>query len=401
MKKCWLLAFMAMLLFSACSNGGYVGYPPSNDDNLPPTPRAWSIDELGEIIVAAGTFWDDWLGLWGRFDYAHIGYWQPIPELHMLGPGYIELLPSSGFAQICDIRNYLLQFYTVAWVDSQLNRSMPPFIEYNNTLYIETGRHCGLLHANWETATHTLIAQDGYHAYVESTLIFWWQEYNYTTSEFIIHPAEGTLRFTFINGRIHSSSRCPVCAEEEARCGRHASYDSNLPGYTLEPTTPRAWSIDELGETIVAAGTFWEDWWDLAGRFDLYYVGCRQYVPAHFIGIYAALLPASGFESLCDIRNYLLQFYTLAWVEAQLAGPFSPFIEYDNVLYIEAGRHCSLHPIWETATHTMIEQCENYTIVESAFALWMPEDGIYFDGTRRFTFINGRIHATSVCPFVR
>ena len=162
---------------------------------------------------------------------------------------------------------------------------------------------------------------------------------------------------------------------------------------------PQAWDIDALGEIIVAAGMFWSEWWDIRGRFGSEHLGDWEDVPDHLFGGYQALLPTSGFASLNDIWEYLLQLYPLIQVDAQLTR--NPFIEYDNTLYILVPRHSSSHPNWETATHTLIEQYGCHATVESIVIHWSPEDGEYFEFVHRFTFIDGLISSKSICPICR
>ncbi|MCL2216805.1 MAG: hypothetical protein FWB91_07260 [Defluviitaleaceae bacterium] len=85
-------------------------------------PRQYTLDELGETIVAAGEFWEDWWWRSGAFSWEHIDdsrrNWQPwveeiTPAYHPLSRGFSILLPSSGFASLNEIGTHLMQFYTV------------------------------------------------------------------------------------------------------------------------------------------------------------------------------------------------------------------------------------------------------------------------------------------------
>lgn len=178
------------------------------------------------------------------------------------------------------------------------------------------------------------------------------------------------------------------------------------PGSTDE--TQRVRTIEELGEIIIAAGNFWEGWWQL--NYESGFVinwevlGDFDDVPAHFIStVYMPLLPASGISSLTEIRDYLLQFYTASWVDAELAREFTPFIEYDNILYVHAARAGFSRPNWDTATHVLVEQQRCLAIVDTTFlhGAWHHEpfgDVYAVEMTHRFIFINGRIHHSGIDP---
>ena len=187
---------------------------------------------------------------------------------------------------------------------------------------------------------------------------------------------------------------------------------SPTPQSTQEPAPEQIWeatpepmprpilsydgATGELGETIVAAGTFWEDWWFLRGmfsRFEHIAWDERDEMPEHLsYHIFARLLPTSGFESISDIRNYLLQYHTEAWTDLKLFGEFPPFVEYDSILYINTllAREYLIRPDWETATHTLIEQDGNHAVVETTVlaASWSSE---FQEAQHLFTFIDGRI----------
>ena len=156
--------------------------------------RLWTVEELGAIIVATGIFWDEWWYTTGRFSYFNLGSWKDNQDSI-----YVELLPSSGFGSLCDIRSYLLHYYTEAWVDSMLSAEFPPFIEHNNALFVHVARKCSS-YPDWETATHVITYQSDILALVESTVFYWSPEVN--------KGHDVTSSFIFINGRIDRSSRC-------------------------------------------------------------------------------------------------------------------------------------------------------------------------------------------------
>jgi len=201
-----ILFITSVLLTTLILAGGVTRIDVPTDEN----PREWTIEELGEIIVASGNFWEDWWDTIERFSFEHIGNWAYI---HPYSTIYSELLSTSGFENLNDIRDYLLKYYTESWVDAMLSRSFAPFIEYNNVLFIHAARACSV-RPDWETATHTLISQDGCYASVESTVLYR-SCYPTETDDGLIfmHVFEVTYNFTFINGRIDTTSVCPIWGE--------------------------------------------------------------------------------------------------------------------------------------------------------------------------------------------
>ena len=154
-------------------------------------------------------------------------------------------------------------------------------------------------------------------------------------------------------------------------------------------------TVEELGEVIVATGIFWDGWWNSAGKFSYQNRGSWD---DNLADIYVPLLPSSGFGSLDDIRSYLMKYYSDTWLDSILSTEFSPFIEYNDMLFIHSARMSSARPNWETASHVLICQVDNLTIVESAVIYWDYETEGEFELTHSFTFIDGRIDSTSICP---
>ena len=159
------------------------------------------------------------------------------------------------------------------------------------------------------------------------------------------------------------------------------------------------WTIEELGDIIVAAGTFWVDWWFMRGIFADIRVDSTIQEP--FPGdIYLAILPPFKFESLNDVRNYLLQFYTERWVDSVIMQEGFPFVEYNGVLYIHVVRAGFARPGWHTASHVLIEQVGNVSVVETTLyhgswhRLEFGGDAFPFEMTHRFILIDGRIDFT-------
>ena len=155
-------------------------------------------------------------------------------------------------------------------------------------------------------------------------------------------------------------------------------------------------AIVSLGETIVTAMSFWEEWWEMRGRFS--YINPYFLVPEHFpSSLYSKVSLSSGFESLNDIRIYLLQFYTERWLDSFPPYRIGPFIEYDGVLYMAVARAGLSRPNWSTASHILIEKEGNIAIVETTLyhGSWhrvhSGGDAYPFEMTHRFTLIDGKI----------
>ncbi|MCL2593640.1 MAG: IseA DL-endopeptidase inhibitor family protein, partial [Defluviitaleaceae bacterium] len=181
--------------------------------------------------------------------------------------------------------------------------------------------------------------------------------------------------------------------------------------YSLMPFEPRVDDFpsmaEEFGNTIVAAGNFWEDWWNLSGRFSWDYIESIPWEEWGDLpdgigerGFGSRLLPSSGFTSIRDIYNYLSKYYTENWLDEHLFGEFSMFAvfaEHDGVLYIHDARAGFPRPNWETATHVLIHQDDNYATIETTVlhGSWHREEsgGSAYPTpvTHIFTFINGRI----------
>ena len=168
---------------------------------------------------------------------------------------------------------------------------------------------------------------------------------------------------------------------------------------TPAPESPPAWTIEELGATIEAAGTFWNDWWFGRGAFawdEHVAPWVEGEMPEHLAMLYARLLPSSGFESINDIRNYLLRYYTECWVDSELFGSaFPAFVEYDGILYIHGIRMCFGDRRWETATHILVEQDGSHAVVETTVLAWHGEIDAYVESRYYFIFVDGRITNTN------
>ena len=172
-----------------------------------------------------------------------------------------------------------------------------------------------------------------------------------------------------------------------------ASSTTSAPEYPVR-------TIEELGEIIVTAGTFWENWWTFTGLFAIEHIEWFEWGEepeylrerGYFWGWFS---PESGLES--DIRNFFLQHYTEAGLNAELTMRFYPIIEYNGILYIDGTRAGVVRPNWETATHILIEQDGKYAVVETTVLVggWHRTDldpmENAWEEQFRFALIDGRI----------
>ena len=163
------------------------------------------------------------------------------------------------------------------------------------------------------------------------------------------------------------------------------------------PGPIRQLTLEEMGEIIVVAGTFWEDWWEWRGRFVYGHILAEEHLESteHPAWVFQPLLPASGFESLGDIRNYLLQYYTEEWVDAELFGEFPVFAEYNGRLYVHTPRAGFPRPNWQTASHILIWQGDNEAIIHTTvlYGIWYADIAEPWEVQYRITFVNGRINS--------
>ena len=132
-----------------------------------------TLEALGEIIVTAGLFWEEWSGSRaGRFAWENFVTWYDTPIiLHLYEMDFLQLLPASGFESLSDIRSYLYQFYTESFLDRLLiYREFPPIVEYNNVLFSFAKRPL-FSQPRWESAIHYLFELDGSRAVVEASVL--------------------------------------------------------------------------------------------------------------------------------------------------------------------------------------------------------------------------------------
>jgi len=134
----------------------------------------------------------------------------------------------------------------------------------------------------------------------------------------------------------------------------------------LPPDESNGPSLAQLATTITAAGQFWEDWWAFDGIFsftdgDGIFVPTDPDVPG--VGMsFSPLLPASGFFTVADVRNYLLQFYSPALVDAEMNGIF---IEHEGQLHFANARAGFPRFDWTDATFSILDYFGDNAIVEA------------------------------------
>jgi hypothetical protein len=191
--------------------------------------------------------------------------------------------------------------------------------------------------------------------------------------------------------------------------------------------------------TLMGAMEFWDSWWNRTGAFALEHIG--EYVsnfqpfdeniaPAHhpISRGFSPLLPSSGFTSLDDIAEYLLQFYTQEWVDSgefaepsvlasvmgetvQRFGGFNAFEEYDGNLYVFTWNENLPRPDWERATIRSSQRSSDSAffhievpIAANNFAQWNTERNFFHMGmptapydivTYFISFTDGRLSRAS------
>jgi len=346
MKKILYIILFTLLSLSACEENG----------NTPEPPREWTIEELGETIISASVFWDDWWHLRGRFDLNE---------------------PTQNFKTLDEIAEYLRQFYTETWLERELFGyasttdeiggmffgSPWAFTEHDGVLHINYNRY-GAIRPDWPTASHTLIEQDENRALVETVVT----AYDHRGSGYKMPFA--IFNFTFIDGKIESA-----------------------PGTWIWPGP----CLPSLSRVIEQEGHFWDSWRNFLWSFDASNIDWEAPRVYHNGHEYARLLPSSGFVNMQYIRNQLSWNYTENWIEQLLASETPPFIEYNEELYISIERPRIPHPVWEIATHVMLEQDDMHAVVETTIGLmYMGE--ISKLAILRFTFDGWQIAASEGFP---
>jgi len=331
--------------------------------------KEWTIEELGETIVAAGVFWEDWWNFNGVFAYnsGTSVFVESEDEPAGVGMSFTALLSSTGFDSLEDVRNHLLQFYTENIVDEK----MIIFREIDDIVHFSDVR-AGFSRPNWDNATHVMIEQEGNRAVVETTFLMgsWHRGYEYA------YPAKAIYRFTLIDGKI------------DVGLGPWANSEDMI--FEALPFT-----ISQLGRVIESEGRFWESWRHFAFAFDTQHILWEEQI-LYNGNYFAKLLPSSGFENMDGIRNRLWN-YTEDWVEQLLTCENTPFVEYNEALYINVERPRIASPDWNTATHVLVEQDGQHAIVETTVGLIYSAE-IAQEARLRFTFIGGQIDVSEGFP---
>ena len=310
----------------------------------------WTLAEMGATIIAAGNFWEEWWQLEGRFaDFE----WDE--EMNML-----VLLPDAYFASIEDVRQYLLQTHTDAWVDAFFSGDFPIFAERDGVLYVD-GTRAGFSRPRWDGATFELIEQDGNRAVVETTFLFgvWHRGEDYA------YPSRAIYRFVLIDGRLDNGLG-PWASNEDV---------------VIEALPP---TIGQLSNVIRSSMRLWESFWQFEWltwmHIDLY----SEFV---YVGddVFMVVRPESGMENLDGIRNQLRLMYTDAQIEWMLADELAPFREFDGVLHMNVSRPFIYRPDWQSASHVMISQDDERTVVETTVT--MVHTGYLTEYTARMRFV--------------
>ncbi|MCL2357579.1 MAG: hypothetical protein FWC70_10605 [Defluviitaleaceae bacterium] len=246
---------------------GDAGQPGAPDIEPPPAAgESRTLAELGATIVAVGEFWNRWYASHPSFDWAHIdnsrSNWQPfdeaiLPGHHPLSRGFAVVLPSSGFTRLDDVGEYLLQFYTSAWVDSGVFAEPPVamqihegydvtifglrgFEEYDGELFVFVQPEMSA-RPDWATATHRIIEQNGGRAVVETVV----------TTAISVFVGDDmptiTYRFTFENGKISDAhGRWNEAAESQSPASPRDDID--IPGGGFDTTAIRPRTYAPVGE---------------------------------------------------------------------------------------------------------------------------------------------------------
>ena len=199
----------------------------------------------------------------------------------------------------------------------------------------------------------------------------------------------------------------PVLAEYNALTNPHLIFPRQV--IRIPSGLYRVWTVEELGDIIVSAGTFWEDWH--IERFRNYLVTGKdgRWVSPGGHSAYAQISPLSGFGSIDDIYDYLLQYFTQDWIDARFSGSLPPFVGYSDMLFIFTPRAGGGNTRWNNVSHVLVEQEGTHAVVQTTalHANWSIVYGLLESGSTMeelmewgsipeviytFTFINGQIN---------
>jgi len=387
MKKMWYILIILVLgvVLVGCGSEGDIETTAATEaihTTSPTVSNELSLTELGKIIEDAGSFWTEHRTHTGRFASEHFDFNEQLGYIH------VHLLPTSGFSSVDDIRNYLSRYFTLNWAgveNTWLLHSWDQFenifTEFGGILYAATasqGTWCA-----WETAVHSLIEQEGSRAIVETRVE---TRYSATGDQNLAYM---TFRFTMIDGLIDSGE---LISTESAFNYDELEFVDSIGG-DGEDAENTASNIAEHGQTIVAAGEFWEDWWHRRGYFYWNNVDPDfRYNDTH-----SRLLPTSGFSNLNDVRTYLANYFTQSWIDVAL-GEGSVFIYHDGFLYINTTRAGFPRVDWTTARHELIEEDGNRVVIATTVAAgaWQPELTNPVDVTFLFTLVDGLIYSNTL-----
>lgn len=148
--------------------------------------------------------------------------------------------------------------------------------------------------------------------------------------------------------------------------------------------------VSQFEQTIVGAGNFWEDWWFLRGPFAYENIDSEE-----MLGFKNRLLPSSGFTTLDDIRSHLSNWFTIDWIENQIAEGFV-FSEYFDMIYVSAVRIGTVRPDWNSATVRYLSSEGDVVRIEAVVQVGAWHRGLYEEAYARestflFTFRDGLI----------
>ncbi|MCL2855072.1 MAG: IseA DL-endopeptidase inhibitor family protein [Defluviitaleaceae bacterium] len=289
-----------------------------------------TLEEMGEIIVAMGHFWEDWWFMQG--DFANPP-WQALE----------------------DVRKYLAQYYTDAYLYAHL---LSVFDEENGQLTINDIR-IGTLRPMWENATHRLISRSYDTAIVETTFRMgyprgydWWD-----------NISEVRFYFTFVGGRIHIGTS-------------PWTWDDSI------VWLDRIWTFEELSWVIQRTWHFWNSWWNFQNIFGMQHVSFDNVPPRLEALGYAHLLPSSGFYDADTVRWHLGRDFTESWIEQLLGEEYPIFLEYNGQLFIQMARGIFSYPAdWENVNLVLVEQEGDTFVIDFTMS----------GHQKRITLVDGKI----------